>query len=152
MKTCKSKSGFSLIELLLAAVATAILALTVGSLLYFGWLGWHRDNASVDMQRDTSLAMRTMEREIHGATSLEVPSASTLDCTNPSNTVRFVKSGADLDMEVDGTFEMHLIRGVVDSFSPTVDAVNGSVKIQLQLAAGNDPSSVEETIYTRNAP
>lgn len=150
MNANKSKAGFTLVELMVAALATTLLAMTVGLTLYFGWLGWNRVNDSVDMQRDTSLAMRVMARAIRGSSSLDDSVASELDCTNPSNVVSFVQSGGNLDMEIDGTFQMHLIRDVVNSFTPTVDSADGSVDLVLQLNAGDDVATVSETVYTRN--
>ena len=146
MKSNGAKAGFSLVELMVAALATAILILAVGSMLVFGWIGWKRNNDSVNMQRDASLAMRTMARAIRG--SFSMTAGASLQCVNASNTVRFVKSGNNLDMQVDGNLQMHLIRDVVRGFS--AELTTTGVVVKVSLAAGDDTATINETIYTRN--
>ena len=67
-----SKLGFTLVELMVAALAFSILALAVGSMLVFGWQGWKRSNDLVEMQRDATLTMMMISKEIRNATFDEI--------------------------------------------------------------------------------
>ena len=64
----KSRLGFTLIELMVATLAFAILVLAVGSMLVYGWLGWKRNSEWVRMQRDASLTILMISKEIRNAT------------------------------------------------------------------------------------
>ena len=156
MNTHRSKSGFTLVELMVTAVAFSILALATGSMLVFGWQGWTRINASVDMQRDASLAMHVMAREVRKCSRtnnmVNVTSGNdVLGCVRPDGTaIDFTVSGGNLDMAVDGTFSMHLIRRRAVSLTTTKDTANRSVQLTLNLATGNDTSQIISTIYVRN--
>lgn len=69
MNTKKNaKLGFTLVELMMASLAFSMLALAVGSMLVFGWQGWKRSNDVVGMQRDATLAMMMISKEIRNAT------------------------------------------------------------------------------------
>jgi len=147
-----SRSGFQLIELMVAMVAVGIFAVAAGSMLVFTWKGWHNNLKSVQMQRDTTIAMRVMEREIRrtpigGFT----PGTSTLTCfnTNTLNTVVFAKSGDRLNMQVNSDPVVTLIDEYVQSFASSTNA-NGSVAVNLALSTGSDSSSSTMVVYTRN--
>ena len=73
MNTKNKKSGFSLIEVMLAATAFGILAVAVGFTLYFGWLGWRINRESVAMQRNASLVMRMIEKEVQHSEPGDLP-------------------------------------------------------------------------------
>ena len=151
MKSHESKSGFTLVELMVVALAFSILALATGSMLVFGWQGWKRMNDSVDMQRDASLAMRVMAREVRKSTIANITVGSgQLGCVNPDGeAIGFAVSGGNLDMSVDGTFFMHLIRR--QSVSLTSEITNGvAVVLTLGLDTGNDSGDIESIIYVRN--
>ena len=152
MNTHRSKSGFTLVELMVTAVAFAILALATGSMLVFGWQGWSRMNDSLDMQRDASLAMRVMAREVRKSAIADVTVGNNLlGCVDPDNkAVDFAVSGGNLDMEINNTFSMHLIRRRAVSLTTTKDTANRSVQLTLNLATGNDTSQIISTIYVRN--
>ena len=152
MNSHKSKSGFTLVELMVTAVAFSILALATGSMLVFGWQGWSRINASVDMQRDASLAMHVMTREVRKSSIGDITVGSNqLGCVDPSGTnISFTVSGGNLDMAQNSTFSMCLIRGQAVSLTTTKNTANRSVQLTLNLAAGDDPSQIVSTIYVRN--
>lgn len=67
-RTKKSSGGFTIIEMMIATVAFAVMILIVGSMLIYGWRGWVRNNDRVDMQRNASLAMRIIAREVRNST------------------------------------------------------------------------------------
>ena len=54
-------------------------------------------------------------------------------------------------MEVDGGSPMHLIRAMVDSFTPGPGVTARAVELTVQLATRNDTSTITETVfYSRN--
>ena len=61
------RAGFTLIELMMAMLAGAIMALVVGSILVFGYQGWADNNRKVELQRDASLAMEAVGRQLRQA-------------------------------------------------------------------------------------
>lgn len=49
---------------MLAIVAFAILTLSIGTMLVYGWQGWQQSTDWVEWQRDTSLAKKVLCKEI----------------------------------------------------------------------------------------
>jgi type II secretory pathway pseudopilin PulG len=86
MKTKKTKQGFTIVELLLAMVAFAIMILAVGLMLIYGWLGWRKSTQSVNMQRDAVLAMQQIAREIRVSNVTEITDDSAGIYFTPSST------------------------------------------------------------------
>lgn len=72
MKTKKQCKGFTLVELMVSMLAFAVMVLAVGSMLFYGWLGWRRNTESVSMQRDALIAMNVIAREIRNSSINEV--------------------------------------------------------------------------------
>ncbi len=136
----------------MTAVAFSILALATGSMLVFGWQGWKRMNDSVDMQRDASLAMHVMAREVRKSSIGDITVGNNqLECVDPSGTnVSFTVSGGNLDMTKNSTLSLRLIRRQAVSLVTTKNTANRSVTLTLSSAAGDDPSQIVSTIYVRN--
>lgn len=91
-KNMVSNSGFTLVELMVAMLVAAILALAVGSMLVFGWMGWVRSNEIVASQRDASLAMLMIAKEIRNSSYGDITAGSGIVCKDFS----FQDSGVDL--------------------------------------------------------
>lgn len=145
------KAGFSLIELMMAMLATSILVLAVGSMLVYGWMGWKRNNDSVAMQRDVSLAMRIIAREIRRTPMTGITVGDTLTCINANGTYAFTASGRDLNFQVDSEVTFPLVRDCLSGFSTTNNPLNGSVAVLLNLnTAGMDVSTNSMVVFTRN--
>lgn len=72
MKTKRTKQGFTIVELMVAMVAFAIMILAVGLMLIYGWLGWRKNTQSVNMQRDAVLAMEQIAREVRNSNIAEI--------------------------------------------------------------------------------
>ena len=145
------KSGFTIMELLVAMMATAILALIVGLMLVYGWQGWHQNTASVEMQRDATLAMQVIAKEIRRTPMAGITPGTNLVCRIASETVTISKNGGDLLMTRDTGTPMTLVRGVVTYFNTSTNAI-GSVQVDLNLDTGIDKSSIRtnNVIYSRN--
>ena len=137
-----NNAGFGLIEMLIAVLATSMLVLAVGSALVFTWRGGRRGREAIGMQRDVSLALRTIGREIRQSSTDDITiGTDILTC----GTASFSKSGRVL--QYDG---IALIDGWVSSFSATKNIANGSVSINLGIGAGRDTSTIRATFYSRN--
>ena len=145
----KSSSGFTIFEVLVAMLATSILILIVGLMLYVGWLGWRRNSESVNMQRDASLAMRIMAREIRRTPIDEITIGNSLICANTNGTYSFTMSGDDLNLQKDSDPQWALIRDCVSSFSTSKTNAAGVV-VTLNLDTGSDDSNNKMIIYSRN--
>lgn len=154
MSVKTAKSGFGMLELMLAMVATSIMALMVGSMLVYGWQGWKRNLDSVNMQRDVSLAMRVIAKEIRRTPldNIDTSNASSLTCVNDAGTYTFSISGRDLNLQVNGGAPWSLVRDTVvaSGFTATKNLVNESVTVSLDLSTGPDDSNTRMVIVTRN--
>ena len=152
MKKKVLKGGFGMVEMMVAILATSILALTVGSMLVSGWTGWKRYNDSVAMQRDASLAMRRIAKEIRRTpTSGVTVGASSLICINTNGIYRFSENNGNLNLKVDSGADFPLVRGfvVASGFNSTANS-SRSVRITLNLSTGSDNSNNQMIIFTRN--
>jgi len=83
-KIKKSRLGFTIIELMMTTLVFAVLVLAVGSMLIYGWQGWKRTSEWVRMQRDASLAILMISKEIRNAT---------YDTITEGSGISFVDSG-----------------------------------------------------------
>lgn len=88
-----SNRGFTLVELMVVMLVSAVLALAVGSMLVFGWMGWVRSNESVSSQRDASLAMLMIAKEIRNSSYDDITAGSGIQFNSG---VSFQASGLDL--------------------------------------------------------
>ncbi len=61
----EKKCGLTLVELLAAMAASAIVLLTIGSVLTVIYNGWHTNNAYVRLRRNAAFAFDIMSRDIH---------------------------------------------------------------------------------------
>jgi Tfp pilus assembly protein PilW len=66
------KKGFTIVELMMGMVASTIIAIAVGSMLYYGWLGWRQSMDAASMQRNAMLAMKTVENRIRNAKAADI--------------------------------------------------------------------------------
>lgn len=72
MKRKNRCAGFTLVELMMSMLAMAVLLLATGSILVYGWLGWRRNMESVSMQRDATIAMKMIARDIRNSNISDV--------------------------------------------------------------------------------
>ncbi len=80
--------GFTMVELLAAAVASAVLALALGSILYFSYAALRRNNEQLATQRDLAYAMDVIQREVR----LCSPSDVQVDATGFTLATNFLYS------------------------------------------------------------
>ena len=138
-----------MVELMLTMTAASIMAITIGSVLYFVWVSWRSNNESVEMQRDATLAMHAIVREIRRTPVDGITTGSSLVCVNTNGTYTFVQSGDNLDIQYESGESFTLVRGIVSSFN-TVSTNHRAVVVSLELNTQSDNSSIKNTIYSRN--
>jgi Tfp pilus assembly protein PilW len=68
----RNSAGFTLVELMTGMLGMVIIALAVGSMLVYGWMGWRRMAESIQMQRNSMVALRILERRIRNASLADI--------------------------------------------------------------------------------
>ena len=69
MKICVGKNGFTLVELMVAMVSGALLAIIVSLILFMTYRSWRTDNEYARLRRDTAFAVQLMAKEIRNSSS-----------------------------------------------------------------------------------
>jgi len=149
------RAGFTTVELLAATIAAAVLALSVGAMLIYGYAAWRRHSEFVDMQRDATAAMHTIGWKVRAATASDatIPAADRLRIVTPSATVEFRASGADLIYDPDtgtGGDEEVLVDGRLQTFSPILVTGGVSVQLDLQTVDGEESAQTDAVFAFRN--
>lgn len=155
----RSQAGFTLVELMVASIAAALLALTVGVMLVNGYLGWVRGLALADMERDAAVAVHAIDLSVRGATNANAAGGTTLTVYLPTNggTRVFSASGSSPrgNLEYNG---VALVSNRLESFGATVTGRVVSVSMSLAgIDRNNGDTGVRMgvtnlCIRMRNAP
>jgi len=154
-RTKQSKCGFTLVELMVAALAFSILSLAVGSMLVYGWQGWKRNNDLVAMQRDASLAMMMISKEIRNAQYDEIVEGAGISFNGSG--ASFTESGNSI-VHSDG---MRVVNGwlVPGTFITRRSEVVGTgyetnqwVEVGFDLATTTETKSYTIKVSPRNRP
>lgn len=153
MKTkTKSEKGFTLIELMVAIVASAIVVLATGIVIVIGQTSWNQTWKKVNLQRDASYAMLRMSQSIKAATSAEkspdgrvlyIPTQS-----NPNITFSYVADTNNLQCQVGGQPQT-IINGEVKDLQFNVVG-NNTVTIDLSLKKDDAQTHFISTVMMRN--
>jgi Tfp pilus assembly protein PilW len=135
-----AKKGFTIIELMMGMVASTIVAIAVGAMLYYGWSAWRKNMEASAMQRDAMIAMKIMENRIRNSALDEIGwNASQITFANFQN---FTSSEIAPDPGV---------KIKSGSFSVDTNAYGGvQVSFALVTASGADEKTYDMTIYPRN--
>lgn len=145
-----SNSGFTVVELMVAMLVSAVLALAVGSMLVFGWMGWVRSNEIVSSQRDASLAMLMIAKEIRNSSYDTITDGAGIQCDD------FSFQGSDSDLvRSDG---MKVVDGwlVAGSFVSTkkedisAQVTNQWVRVAFSLQTSTEINNYAIEITPRN--
>jgi prepilin-type N-terminal cleavage/methylation domain-containing protein len=154
MKTkTKSRKGFTLIELMVAIVAGAIVVLATGIIIVGGQKSWNETWKKVNLQRDASYAMLVMSQSIKKATSA-VADANTrsITITDPAGgtTIFAWSNGTDMLRRWVGTNPPSTIIDDVQNLQFKKDDVNDTVTINLRLQEDNVQTYFVSTVMIRN--
>ena len=142
-------SGFSLVELMVGMVSSAILALVFSAVLIYGSKGFWRLNREAEMQRDADVAMRTMDRIARAASNATWnvgTSTLTLSLTN-GTTQTFSKPTGSSNL-LWGTST--LIANRVGLFTNAVTPDGSTVAVDLSLVEGSETFDMKYSIFLRN--
>jgi prepilin-type N-terminal cleavage/methylation domain-containing protein len=139
MRNARSRCGFTVIELLAAMLAGAVLALTAGSMLFYAYGSWRRGRDGAAMQQDGRAAMELISRTARDAAATNLDARpSELRVAMPSNrTWRVFAQGGQLvcDPSMAVTGDEHVVaQAGVRAFSVSND--NGRLRVTLRLEAG----------------
>lgn len=157
MKKIENRSGVTLIELLFGILSAAVLAAVLSVMLFYGYLTWVRNNRSVDLHRDATLAMQTMQR------SLRQASAAGVDLSQPNQIIvsnqgsaiisSFYQQGSNLFCNPalnNGGTPFLLINGGVLPSGFTHSNIAGGASIRMRLRQGMEYMEMNGSICFRN--
>lgn len=149
------KNGFSLIELMVAMAAAAIVTLILSTILITAYRCWHINNAHIDLRRDSALAFSRMTRDIRESKFSNITTKEhTLTLT--ANTVMihkiiYTQKGNSLEY-TNGSLKMTLIHDDVQFFGAEKDSSNQGVVLTLALAKNTPGIGLTNQVFvnTRN--
>lgn len=146
--SARRDKGFTVVELMVAVLAAGVLAITLSSLLFYAYKGWKAVRAYSEMERDGSLAMRTLSRVVREASSNDIMNVSSSDLivSNVDNVVehRFFQSGGSV-VYTRGGASMDLVQAGVTEFFCSAVTSNNQITMILNL---NEPTSEAEMSIT----
>jgi prepilin-type N-terminal cleavage/methylation domain-containing protein len=153
MKTkTKSQKGLTVIELMIAVMAGAIVVLAAGIVIVAGQTSWNQTWKKVNLQRDASYAMLRMSHSIRAATSAEKsPNGRVLYIpkqSNPSITFSYVADTNNLQCQIGGQTQT-IINGEVKDLQFNVVG-NNTVTIDLSLKKDDAQAHFKSTVMMRN--
>jgi Tfp pilus assembly protein PilE len=147
----KSRSGLTLIELVIAIAASTIVILATGIIIIFGQTSWNQTWKRVNLQRDASYAMQWMSQSIQRATSatadVNVLSLSTTDGNNIIFT--YVEDTNNLRFQIGARTPQTIINGTVKDLQ--FGKVGNTITIDLRLENDDVQTRLVSTVMMRNA-
>jgi Tfp pilus assembly protein PilW len=144
MKNKQTKRGFSVAELMVGMLAFAILALSMGAMLVYAWLGWRDSTESLNLQRDAMVAMLTIEKEIRNSHISEI--------SGDSDSIDFAAGVVRSTNMVFDASSIAVSPGVVlQSWStPVIGSNYVAVAFVLDTSRGSGNTTYSMTTYPRN--
>jgi hypothetical protein len=146
------RAGFSLSEVLASMLAASVLALSSGSLLFFGFRGWSEDLAAVGAQRDAGFALDLMDRALRTASATNVAVTSTQISVLQDGVVKsFSAVGDTLVYDPDtgaGGDEMVVISRGLQSMEPSHQT--NAIEVVLRFGGALPPAVFSSRITFRN--
>ena len=148
----RSMAGFSLLEMLAGIIAAAVLALTAGSMIWYGYRGWQGLGDSVGLQRDTRAALDVMARAVRTCTNMTFSTGLVfkVDYSGLPTAQIYAASNSlyyQPDATVAGT-QMKLVNGTLKQFA--VSFVTNTATVTLVLQANRETVSNRVVLTRRN--
>ena len=80
MSNIRKEKGITIVELMVGIIIASVLVLTIGSMLFYSYLNWFRNQDAVELHRDATIAMDMIARAIrpHKGTAIGANGGSTL--------------------------------------------------------------------------
>lgn len=142
------KSGFSLVEMLVALVAAAVLVLTMGSMLWYGFLGLSRTRQAVALQRDMRASMVALAQITHSATGMSFSTSGVYVAWYSNSQASVSAVSNNLFLTAAGGGVQQLAYGTLKTFSVAV-ATNAAT-VSLALGNARDTISNQVFLFRRN--
>jgi len=161
MKTAKTKRGFTLIELMLAALASSILNLFAATNLLLATRSWRMNNQYASMRRNAAFAIELMSRDIREAqrpTGVTIaPNTLTINNAARGYIAVFALNPATgvLSYSRNGNPTMPFVAQDIAAFNPSLHTYNASVDgANLHLKMVDDTFNIaitnETFVHMRN--
>lgn len=151
MKCAAGRQGFTMIELMIAAMIASIVFFAIGTMLVSMHRNFRRNVALLDLNRSAQQVFELCEEGIRSAALTNITAASTstsLAVTGGGDPFSLSWIDADLiydsDLSVDGSSA--LVQGNVESFNISIPSFPPRVVISLALRDANFP----ELSYSNN--
>ena len=144
------RDGFTLVELTAGMVTASVLALTAGSMLWYGYLGWHRLGDAVNMQRDMRAALETLSHAVRTGTNMTVTGGTVFtvqSATRPP--VSVYSSGGSLYYDPNtgaAGDQITLVNGTLQTFDV---AVASNTATALLVLKSNSETLSNRVVMTR---
>lgn len=163
MKSKVNQQGFTLVELLMAFAAAAILVLSISSILAMPLRSLRINNVFAELRRDMTVAMAEMTRDVRASSYSETMDDTENSLMIPASAVqsdtieyRFTPATGMLSRFVNGEEQYPVISEGLSRFVPvaTNDAVSGLNGVLLYLEMQNDEADLtiinQYFIHSRN--
>lgn len=144
-------SGFTLVEMLVAMMAAAVLVLVMGSMLWYGFLGLKRTQNAVALQRDMRASMTALAQMTHSATGMSFAAGVYLAqySNRPPASVYSASSNLFFDPNTTAAGDaMQLAYGTLRTFNVTV--VTNLATVVLALGDTRETVSNRVVLFRRN--
>lgn len=153
MKICVKKNGFTLVELMIAIVSGAVLAIIVSLILFMTYRSWRTDNEYARLRRDTAFAVQLMAKEIRNSSSNGIIAAVNnslqlqTNAAHPSYTTTFTRNDAssNLTYSKNGIVQGQLITKGLRVFNP--QPTNNGVLLQLEMVNTDGDISITNQTF-----
>ena len=147
------KSGFTLVEMLVALVAAAVLVMTMGSMLWYGFLGLSRTRQAVALQRDMRASMVALAQITHSATGLSFSTSGVYVAWYSNRPSASVYSQSTTNLFFDpnttaGGDSLQLAYGTLKTF--TVAVSSNMATVSLAVGDARDTISNQVVLFRRN--
>jgi len=153
MKIPRHKIGFTLVELMVSMLATSIVALTAGTMLFYGYVGWTKNRSAIDIQRDGTLVLDMLSRTIREAAESDITmEADGIRVATAEGEVAFLSSGNTLTYHYIANglpAQMTLVDDRLDLFTPSL-VTNKGVRVDLRIQEGDQASQSRAFFGCRN--
>jgi Tfp pilus assembly protein PilW len=153
---CKKKVGFTLVELMIAMVSSAILALIVALILFMSYREWRADNEYARLRRDAAFAVQIMAKDIRNSSYSNITEAInnslklSINAVHSNSTAFARTSASNLTYSINGTSQGQLITKGLKVFNPQKQT-NGVLLNLVLVNTDGDISITNQTfIHTRN--
>lgn len=146
------RHGFTLVELMIATVPAAVLALVIGSMLVFSMRGWSRQQGWIDLQEDLATAQFALEHRLREASFHGTGiTSNSITFSHTNGNARLYRDNANLWLDPNlgqAGDELLVVAGRLTRFQPTLTP--GGAYVQLKLTEGSHYADTTLYIHFRN--